>query len=720
MSPSVRQQVIEIISGAMPVSDPAIDFRKNSIPEIFAKYVFHEGVQKEFLPDTVFQSLRETITKGCSLDSTIADAVAKAMHDWAVSHGATHFSHWFQPMTGGTAEKHDCFLTLAGDHQVITKFRGSELVRGEPDASSFPTGGLRATFEARGYTAWDPSSPAFLLENPNGMTLVVPTLFFSWTGDSLDKKTPLLRSIETLNRQAIRMIRLFGNTTATRIDCGVGSEQEYFLVDRRLAMLRPDLMVTGRTLFGAKPPKGQELEDNYFCSISERVLAFMTEVEYKLMLLGVPVKTRHNETAPAQFELAPIFETANLAIDHQMLVMQTLKTVATKHGFVCLLHEKPFAGVNGSGKHNNWSIVTDEGENLLEPGATPNANVQFLVFCAAVIRAVRQYGTLLRACVSGAGNDHRLGANEAPPPIMSVFLDAALTDIFEHIADGSVSSKKAIEPIQLGIAMVPNIPRHSGDRNRTSPFAFTGNKFEFRAVGSSHNPADANTYLNTMVAESLDFMATKLEAALESGQDFKTAIQKLLVEVVRENKAVIFDGDCYTQEWYEEAARRGLSNIKTTADCIPYFDGEQALALFTKYGVFTTTELKSRKEIFAEHYIRVLKIEAATALEMAQTMILPAVLKYKAKIAHAMTTALQIEELTELDLLIDQLITKTRELQKTLENSPNEGGTVQANYCCNMLLPVIGELRTVVDRLEEVVDDEIWPLPTYAELLFAR
>ncbi|MCL2348322.1 MAG: glutamine synthetase III [Planctomycetaceae bacterium] len=720
MGASVRQQAIEAISTSDPIHSEAINFRRESIGDVFARHVFHEGVQQERLPAEVFRSLRETAKSRRSLDPAIADAVASAMHAWAVEHGATHFSHWFQPMTGSTAEKHDGFLTPIDEHRVISRFRGSELVRGESDASSFPTGGLRATFEARGYTAWDPSSPAFLLENPNGMTLVIPTLFFSWTGDSLDKKTPLLRSNEVIDKQAVRMLRLLGNTTTTRVECAVGAEQEYFLVDHRLAVLRPDLLVTGRTLFGAKPPKGQELDDNYFCAIPERVLALMTETEYRLMQLGVPVKTRHNETAPGQFELAPVYEMANLAIDHQMLVMQTLKSVAAKHGFMCLLHEKPFAGVNGSGKHNNWSLVTDDGENLLEPGATPEANLQFLVFCAAVVRAVHRHGGLLRTAVAGAGNDHRLGANEAPPAIMSVFLGTALEDIFRHIEQGSNRGRRNVAPIQLGLSMIPNIPRHSGDRNRTSPFAFTGNKFEFRAVGASQNPADANTFLNTMVAESLDEMATRLEQEFASGKEQKAAVQQLLADVIRECQPVLYDGDCYSKEWHEEASRRGLPHIRTTVDCLAVYGSQEAAGLFAKYGVLSQTELHSRREIFAEHYVSTIKIEVATALEMAKTMILPAVLKYKSNIAPIMTTPLQKEELAELDTLIDNLIVKIRALQLAFGTPPANGPMTHAKFCCAVLLPALQELRHAVDRLEEVVDDNVWPLPTYGELLFIR
>ncbi len=687
---------------------------------IFGKLVFSEEVQRQKLPTTVFKSLRETIRSGKPLDPGIVDTIAAVMRDWAVDNGATHFSHWFQPMTGNTAEKHDCFITPIGGGRSLDKFSGVELVRGEPDASSFPSGGLRATFEARGYTAWDPTSPAFILRHSRGATLVIPTIFVSWSGEALDKKTPLLRSIRAVNEQALRILRLFGNTTTRRVEVTMGAEQEYFLVDRRLAALRPDLLVTGRTLFGAKPPKGQELDDNYFGAIPERVLAFMTELEYELLLLGVPVKTRHNEAAPAQFELAPMFETANLATDHQMLVMQLLRTVAARHGFLCLLHEKPFAGVNGSGKHNNWSLMTDEGENLFEPGETPESNAQFLVFCAAVMRAVHRYGNLLRMSVCGAGNDYRLGASEAPPAIMSIFLGRALDEIFMHLADNEKRPHFRAEPIEIGISEFPTLSRHDSDRNRTAPFAFTGNKFEFRAVGSSQNPAGSTTVLNTIMAESLDHFATRLETEVASDKEFRTAVHELLVESSKENLPILYSGDCYADHWKMESARRGLPNIVSSADCLPHVNSESSIALFTKYGVYSETELNSRFEIIAEGYISMVRIEAASAIEIAGTMVLQAALRYKRELQLAASTELQLGLVNELDELIDQLIERLRNL-RTLSQFRDEWTTQQqADHCRAVLLPAMGALRQVVDSLESVVDDELWPLPTYTELLFSR
>ncbi|MDR1385899.1 MAG: glutamine synthetase III [Planctomycetaceae bacterium] len=718
MSTNIRRNALLEISserlGVAAADAPSID-----INAIFGKYSFSENVQKERLSPKVFRSLQETIRKGKRLDPGIADEVASAMLKWALELGATHYTHWFQPMTGSTAEKHDCFVEPRGDGLPIAKFRGSELIRGEPDASSFPSGGLRATFEARGYTAWDPTSPAFILKHKNGATLVIPTLFVSWTGEALDKKTPLLRSGAALQEQALRILRLFGNKTASRIESTMGAEQEYFLVDRRLAALRPDLLVTGRTLFGAKPPRGQELEDNYFGAIPERVLTFMTEVESELLLLGVPIKTRHNEVAPGQYELAPLFETANLATDHQMLIMRTLKSIAARLGFFCLLHEKPFAGVNGSGKHNNWSIGTDEGENLLEPGDTPGENAQFLVFCTAVIRAVHKYGHLLRMSVCGAGNDHRLGANEAPPAIISIFLGGALDEVYNGLAEGSITPGTKKDPIEIGVELLPPISRHSGDRNRTSPFAFTGNKFEFRAVGSSQSPAGSTTVINTIVAESLDYIATKLEAAVAQGQDLKSAVQNLIVEEVKQHKDVIYTGDCYTQAWKEEAAKRGLPNLVSTADCLPHINSKEAVELFTKYKIYTETELNSRFEIIGENYLHVVSIETATALEVAGTLILPAVFKYKSKLQSVTTTTAQKALLNKLDGQLDALITALDSLREKKEAFPDSCTQTKANYVRDCILPALAELRKAVDTLEESVDDNVWPLPTYTELLFA-
>ena len=720
MSANVRRNALVAIGAERrQLADteiPAID----AISAIFGKYCFGENVQRERLTPEVFQSLQETIRKGKRLDPNIADDVAQAMYQWAVELGATHFTHWFQPMTGSTAEKHDCFIVPRGDGLSIGTFSGGELIRGEPDASSLPSGGLRATFEARGYTAWDPTSPAFVLKHRNGATLVVPSMFVSWTGDALDKKTPLLRSVATVQEHALRILRLFGNHSAKRVNATMGAEQEYFLIDRRLAVLRPDIMVTGRTLFGAKPPRGQELEDNYFGAIPGRVLAFMTEAERELLQLGVPIKTRHNETAPSQFELAPIYESANLATDHQMLTMRMLKIVAARHGFLCLMHEKPFAGINGSGKHNNWSLITDEGENLLEPGDTPGENAKFLVFCTAVIRAVHRYGHLLRMSVCGAGNDRRLGANEAPPAIISVFLGGALDEVFTKLAEGNFTPGNRLAPLEIGITSLPPISRDSGDRNRTSPFAFTGNKFEFRAVGASQNPAGSTTVINTIVAESLDYLATKLEAAVAAGYDFHTSVQTLIVETVREHKDVIFGGDCYSNAWRDESARRRLSNLASTAECLPHIHSKETVAMFGKYGVFTPAELHSRFEIIGENFVSTIRIEAATMIKVAGTMILPTAFSYKERLLKAATTMAQKDVLTQLDSQIDTLITSLDVLRDRTTNFPCNGTQSRADYCRDEMLPLITEVRNAVDALEELVDDDLWPLPTYTELLFSR
>ncbi len=723
MMSNPRKTAIDTISKISP-NDGVIDYRDTPIGEIYGEHVFNETVQRRVLPDGVFKALQATIRAGEQLDSSIADAVAVAMKDWAVSHGATHYTHWFQPMTGSTAEKHDSFLTPTMEGGALAEFSGKELVRGEPDASSFPSGGLRATFEARGYTAWDPSSPAFILENPNGATLVIPTMFLSWVGDSLDQKTPLLRSGEALARQAMRVLRLFGSD-AESVHTTVGAEQEYFLVDKHFYHARPDLISVGRTLFGAKPPKGQELDDQYFGAIADRVMSVMSEAEYELMRLGVPVKTRHNEVAPSQYEVAPLFERANLAVDHQMITMEVLRKVAMRHGMVCLMHEKPFAGINGSGKHNNWSMSTDKGENLLNPGDTPHANAQFLVFLAAVCRAVYRHADLLRAAVASASNDHRLGANEAPPAIISVFLGEQLTDVLEQIKNGKAHSSKSGGDIEIGVSMLPSLPRHAGDRNRTSPFAFTGNKFEFRAVGSLQNVSLTTTVLNTIVAESLDEIATTLE---EAGGDFNEAVQDLLARLVAEFEPVMFDGDNYSAEWHVEAERRCLPNLKTTVDAIPAFVTEKSLTMFGKYGVFSRRELVSREEILLEHYITTLTIEANTASMMARTMILPAAVKYQNTLAEAMVKAkeLGVESAAQKALLktvtdaIDGLLATADTLDDLVDAMPEESIHETSRYCCDKILPTMEALRALGDSLETMVDDTVWPLPVYREMLFIR
>jgi glutamine synthetase len=727
MSKNVRQSAIEgILERKMDYGK--IDYKKNPIGQVFGEHVFNEEERRQRLPKGVYKKLQQTISAGAELDPDIADAVAVAMKDWAVEHGATHYTHWFQPMTGLTAEKHDSFIVPTPDGGALAEFSGKELVRGEPDASSFPSGGLRATFEARGYTAWDPSSPAFILDNPNGATLVIPTMFISWTGEALDKKTPLLRSMEALNKQALRVLRLFGNTSAKRVYTTIGAEQEYFLIDKRFFYARPDLVNCGRTLFGAKPPKGQELEDQYFGSIPDRVLAFMAEMEYELIRLGVPIKTRHNEVAPSQYELAPIFETSNLATDHQMLVMEMMRKIANKHGLACLLHEKPFAGINGSGKHNNWSMATDEGENLLNPGDTPHANAQFLLICAAVCRAVHKYAGLLRLSVAGASNDHRLGANEAPPAILSVFLGEQLTDVVHQIESGKMRGSKAGGHIAIGISMLPKIPRDAGDRNRTSPFAFTGNKFEFRAVGSGQSIAGPNTVLNTIVAESLDYVATWIEKDLPKTKDLNKSLQKLMPQLVREFKPILFEGDNYAAEWHAEAERRGLPNLKTSVDAIVLATSKAALDLFAKYKVYSKRELHSRQDILLENYNKAINIEAQTASTIAHTMILPAALKYEADVACACNSASAagVDDAEQKALLEDVVdgVTSLRQLVGKLDaaiaNQPHGDNLDHAKYQRDVLLPAMADLRTQADKLELLVSDEYWPLPKYREMLFIR
>ncbi|MEO6807844.1 MAG: glutamine synthetase III, partial [Isosphaeraceae bacterium] len=587
----IRQNAIEAISACQTKGRGLVD-RETAVVDLFGVNVFSDREMRERLPDKIYRAIRDTMRRGAPLDPCVADAVAEAMKDWAIEHGATHYTHWFQPMTGLTAEKHDSFLVPTEDGSAVTEFSGKELIRGEPDASSFPSGGIRATFEARGYTAWDPTSPAFILESPNGTTLCIPTAFCSWTGEALDKKTPLLRSMDALSTQAIRILKLFGSE-AQRVHNTAGPEQEYFLIDTKFYYARPDLINAGRTLFGAKPPKGQELEDHYFGSITERVLAFMQESELELYKLGVPVKTRHNEVAPSQYELAPIFEGANVATDHNMLTMEVMKRVASRHGMQLLLHEKPFAGVNGSGKHLNWSMSDDLGNNLLKPGDTPHDNAQFLVFLAAVIRAVARHGDLLRVAVASAANDHRLGANEAPPAIISIFLGDMLQDIIEQIQNGGARSTKNGGSLRIGVSTMPTLPRDPGDRNRTSPFAFTGNKFEFRAVGSSQSISGAQVVLNTIVAESLDEVATTLESAVKAGKTLNTEIQTLLQKMIAENKKVIFNGNGYSEAWHNEAAARGLPNRKNCVESIPDLITPKSVALFGKYGVFSERELHS-------------------------------------------------------------------------------------------------------------------------------
>src|SRR5579872_4939375 len=641
--PRIRQQNVlaaQWASNGGALGAPDLTLADN---QIFGLNVFSPAVQRQRLPRDIFRRLQQTLARGEILDTSLADSVAQAMKDWALERGATHFTHWFQPLTGMTAEKHDSFYMPTGEGTALAEFSGKELIQGEPDASSFPTGGIRATFEARGYTAWDPTSPAFILENPNGAVLCIPTAFASWTGEALDHKIPLLRSMDALSRSAVRALRLFGDDAATRVFTTIGPEQEYFLIDEQFYFERPDLYTTGRTLFGAKPPKGHELDDHYFGSIPERILAYMLDTERELAKLGVPVKTRHNEVAPNQYEIAPVFENSNVGSDHQQLTMQVLQNVARRYGLICLLHEKPFAGVNGSGKHNNWSMGTDTGKNLLDPGDTPHENLEFLFFCAAVIQAVNKHQGLLRASIASPGQDHRLGANEAPPAIISIFMGAELEKVFGAIERGEAGESTPESFLGLGTPVLPPLPMHGGDRNRTSPFAFTGNKFEFRALGSSMSLALPNTVLNTIVAEAIDDLAEELENALQGGAELEAALRPILQRTYAENKQIVFSGDNYSEEWHAEAERRGLLNLRATPDALPYLVADDTVALFSNYGVLSERELESRYEVFLEQYCTKINIEAETAASIARTMLLPAAARHVAMLRAAGLDSLATE-----------------------------------------------------------------------------
>src|ERR1035437_713603 len=701
--------------------------RASRAAESFGSLVFSDAVQQTRLPKPAYHALRRTITHGEALDHSVADAVASAMKEWAVEHGATHYTHCFQPLTGITAEKHDSFLSPTGDGKAVAEFSGKELVRGEPDASSFPSGGMRSTFEARGYTAWDPTSPPWLLKSGNSTTLVVPTAFVSWTGEALDKKTPLLRSMEALSKQAVRILKLFGST-AERVITTCGPEQEYFLIDRYFYLSRPDLINAGRTLFGAKPPKGQELEDQYFGAIPDRVMAFMSEVEGELYKVGVPVKTRHNEVAPSQYEIAPVFENANVATDHQMMVMETLKRSAPKFGLACLLHEKPFAGVNGSGKHLNWSMSDGEGNNLLGPGASPHDNMQFLVFCAAVIRAVNKWQGLLRASIASAGNDHRLGANEAPPAILSIFLGDMLTDIFEQIEKGGAKSTKHGGELDTGVLVLPKLPRDAGDRNRTSPFAFTGNKFEFRAVSANQSIGYPNVALNVAVTESLDYMATELEKAVKGGKSLQQAVADLLPKVIKENKRIIFNGNGYSKEWEKEAGKRGLLNLKNTVDALPQLVAPPVVAMFEKYKILNDRELHARYEIMVETYNKTVNVEGQLMVLMANRYILPAALDYQTRVAESVAAVKaaggkSVEGKKTLDVLtrhVDELRRRTDKLAHALDHDGNGSAEKHAKHFRDVVIPAMGALRETGDQLELMVPHGTWPLATYREMLFIK
>ncbi|MEX0821397.1 MAG: glutamine synthetase III, partial [Rhodothermales bacterium] len=702
------------------------------VEKIFGENTFGLEEMKSRLPKSVYKSLLATIEKGRTLDPNIADSVAMAMKEWATERGVTHYTHWFQPLTGFTAEKHDSFITPNKGGGAVAEFSGKELIQGEPDASSFPSGGLRQTFEARGYTAWDPTSPAFIVENDNGSYLAIPTGFASWTGDALDYKIPLLRSMEAIDRAARRALELFDVTDVSKVFSTVGSEQEYFLIDEEYYYRRPDLVTTGRTLVGARPPKGQELDDHYFGSINDRVLSCMLDAERELYRLGVPVKTRHNEVAPGQYELAPIFENTNLSADHQQLIMLMLQKTARKYGLVCLLHEKPFAGLNGSGKHNNWSMATDTGMNLLEPGDNPHDNLQFLFFCTAVIRAVYKHQDLLRISVASAGNDHRLGANEAPPAIISIFLGEQLHDVFEQIAEGPAKSSKQGGLLGLGNPVLPELHRHAGDRNRTSPFAFTSNKFEFRAVGSNQTISFPNTVLNVAVADALDKLCDDLEANLEGKKKNKTnfdaAVGEVLQDSIKETKAILFEGDNYAEEWHKEAEERGLLNLRTTLDALDKLLDKKNVELFERENVLSKAELESRYETWLEQYFITINIEAETTEAIARTMILPAAVHYLGDLASTVERGDDIglsfvgvkTTAEEVSAFIDTLRTELDVLIK--ENKALGGDRVhdKAAHMRDEVIPAMTAVRAACDDLERVVPSEYWPLPTYREILFVR
>ncbi len=687
---------------------------------MFGSLVFNDSVMQERLPKPTYKKLKKTITEGLPLDSDVAEVVACVMKDWAVEKGATHYTHWFQPMTGITAEKHDSFISPTGDGRAIMEFSSKELIKGEPDASSFPSGGLRATFEARGYTAWDCTSPAFVKDR----TLYIPTAFCSYTGEALDLKTPLLRSMEVISTQALRILRLFGDTTTKKVVTTMGPEQEYFLVEKDYFLKRKDLLYTGRTLFGAKPPKGQELEDHYFGNLKDKVSEFMHQLDAELWKLGVTAKTKHNEVAPAQHELAPVFTTTNIATDHNQLTMEIMKKVADRLGLACLLHEKPFAGVNGSGKHNNWSISTSDGKNLLDPGKTPVDNAQFLVFLVAVIKAVEEYADLLRVSVASAGNDHRLGANEAPPAIVSIFLGEELTDVISQIETGVAKNNGNSRTLEIGVSTLPVLPKDTTDRNRTSPFAFTGNKFEFRSVGSSQSIATPNFIINTIVAESLGQIADRLEKAT----DFQAEVNAVVKEIIKKHKRIIFNGNNYSEEWLIEAEKRGLLNLKTTVDAIPSLINEKNIKLFDKHGVLSPAEMHSRYEIQLESYAKTLRIEALTMVEMVSRQILPASMNYVRKVADTVASlnaagadsSSYKEELNKLVTLTTSLRNQVDKLKLSVEilDSSDDDYLRKALTYKDEIVPLMNGLRVDADKLETLVDASLWPIPTYGDLLF--
>ncbi len=732
-SGSPRSALMQSVRQHRPTAS-SVDYTVTPLTEVYGSNVFNRATMRALLPKSVYKSITACLDKGERLDPALADIVANAMKDWAVSKGATHFCHWFLPMTGLTAEKHDSFVTPTGEDKALVEFAGKFLVQGEPDASSFPSGGIRSTFEARGYTGWDPTSPAFIMEGTNGKTLCIPSVFCSYSGQALDKKTPLLRSLEAINKQAVRLLHVLGNKAVKRVSCTVGPEQEYFLIDEAFYLARPDLINAGRALFGAKPPKGQEMEDHYWGSIRERVLAFMQDAEFELYKLGVPVKTRHNEVAPGQFEVAPIFEASNVACDHNMLLMEIFRKTALKHGLRCLLHEKPFSGINGSGKHNNWSMADDEGNNLLEPGSTPHENEQFLVVLTAVIRAVNKYGALLRASIASAHNDHRLGANEAPPAIMSIYLGDKLAEVVTGIISGKADDKgKAKRVIEIGVSMLPEISPDESDRNRTSPFAFTGNKFEFRAVGSSQSIAWPNTILNTMVADSLQYVADAIEAETKKGTELKKAVQTVVKKVLTENERVIFNGDNYSEAWHKEAEKRGLPNFRNTVEALPALVTKEAKELFAEQGVLREDELESRYHIMLEAYCKTINIESLLTAEIASTMILPAAIEYQSQLASAIVAtkaAIGGAQITAHESMLRDLCNKIGHLHGAIDvlnsyikgsKDDDEGHSdvyTHARYYQERVISAMNEVRAAADELETLVDDSLWPLPKFREMLY--
>ncbi|MDY7048544.1 MAG: glutamine synthetase III [Microcystis panniformis WG22] len=723
MSYGTRVQAISQVTDRKPLPSKI----PQRLEALWATDVFTLSKMQASLPKDVFKSVKNTILTGGKLDVSIASTVAAAMKDWATSKGALYYAHVFYPMTNATAEKHDGFISVQSDGSVITEFTGKVLVQGEPDGSSFPNGGLRSTFEARGYTAWDVTSPAYVMETDNGVTLCIPTVFISWTGEALDKKTPLLRSISSMSKAATRVLKLLGHTEVAPVNSSCGAEQEYFLVDAHFAHSRPDLLLTGRTLFGKPAAKGQQFDDHYFGAIPERVQVFMQEVEERMYRLGIPAKTRHNEVAPGQFEIAPFFEAANVASDHQQLIMTLLKSTAKKHGFVCLLHEKPFAGINGSGKHVNWSVGNATQGNLLDPGDTPHANMQFLLFCGAVIRGVHKYGALLRAVVATASNDHRLGANEAPPAIISVYLGSQLEKVFDQISQGQIEGSDAPGLMDLGVDTLPVFPKDPGDRNRTSPFAFTGNRFEFRAVGSNQSVSGPLVAMNTILADSLTWVADNLESRIKAGEDLNTAAQGVLKEIMDKHRNVIFGGNGYSQEWHKMAVEeRGLANLRTTADALPVLKADYIEELFTRMGVLTPVELESRFDVYAEQYLLAIEVEAKLVVSMAKTIIYPAAVRYLSELSSAIANAAAIgieidkESAQTVSNLIKLLMDGVSKLSAAMAKHDFDSIEEHMQYSAQTIRPLMDKVREYADTLEGEVADNFWPLPTYQEMLFVK